>query len=187
MNDPRKLRELRLKNEYEELMRLDKQSSIINITPLGNAPYDKYLIEFNIRTIVGPAPKYREKTMCTLTIPLNFPEQPPIMMANDTPYPWHINWFANGRWCFGHWTIEESLVNYIHRCARTLQFDPEIANPRSVANGDAMSFWDANKNNRRIIPCDTQALPLLDTAGKIVIKQKITIHTQEKPKINFKN
>ena len=85
-------------------------------------------------------------------------------------------------------------MNYLYRCARTLQFDPEIANSNSVANRDAIPFWNANKNNRRIIPCDKQILPTLDEdePEKPTINQKekpqikITIKTQaEKPKINI--
>lgn len=190
MADPRTLRKKRLENEYKELMDLNKKSSIIEIVPLGNAPYESYKITFNIRTIVSPVPTYREKTICTLTIPPNYPEGAPSIVANSTPYPWHINWFQSGRWCYGHWNREESLVNYLYRCARTLQFDPKIANSSSVANRDAMSFWEANKNNHRIIPCDKQVLPTLDGPEQITINQKvtpkITIKAQtEKPKIDI--
>ena len=87
---------------------------------------------------------------------------------------------------------EESLVNYLYRCAKTLQFDPEIANPDSIANRDALPFWNANKNNRKVIPCDKQVLPILDGPAQIIINQKatpkITIKAQtEKPKINIIN
>lgn len=192
MLDPRALRKKRLENEYKELMSLDKKSSIIDIKHQGNAPYETYIVVFNIRTIVSPTPTYRDRTVCTLTIPPNYPEGAPTITANNTPYPWHINWFQSGRWCFGNWNREESLVNYLYRCARTLQFDPEIANSNSVANRDAIPFWNANKNNRRIIPCDKQILPTLDEPGPPTINQKekpeitITIKTQaEKPKINI--
>ena len=190
MIDPRALRKKRLESEYKELMDLNKKSSVIEIVPLGHAPYESYKIIFNIRTIVSPAPTYREKTVCTLTIPPDYPNGYPSITANDTPYPWHINWFQSGRWCHGGWNPEESLVNFLYRCARALQFDPEIANPSSVANQDAMRFWEANKRNRRIIPCDKQVLPTLDGPEQITISQKATpkivIKTQtEKPKINI--
>lgn len=190
MVDPRVLRKKRLEYEYKELMELNRKSSIIDIKPQGNAPYETYTVVFNIRTIVSSEPTYRDKTVCTLTIPPNYPEGPPSITANNTPYPWHINWYKSGRWCLGDWNREEPLVNYLHRCARTLQFDPEIANLGSVANPDAITFWKANKNNRKIIPCDKQVLPTLDGPEQITINQKITpqitIKTQtEKPKINI--
>lgn len=178
MADPRALRNKRLENEYRELMRIN--GPIIQIVPLGSSPYETYRVTFNIRTIIGPAPSYREQTVCTLRIPPNYPDGAPSITADTTPYPWHINWFKNGRWCFGGWNREESLVNYLHRCARTLQFDPDIANELSVANRDAMPFWTANKRNLRVIPSDKQVLPTLD------IPEKITINRCEMPKIVIK-
>jgi len=190
MADPRTLRRVRLESEYKELMRIN--GKVIKIEPLGRPPYEKYKITFNVRTIIGPEPSYRNQTVCTLTIPPNYPDGAPVITADQTPYPWHINWFQSGRWCYGHWNREESLVNYLHRCARTLQFDPEIANPGSPANRDAMSFWNMNRKNRKIIPCDTQVLPTLDAPEKITInarieKPKITIQSPtDKPKITIK-
>jgi len=188
MADPRELRNKRLNNEYWELMRIN--GSIIQIEPIGNAPYERYKITFNIRTIISPSPTFREKTVCTLTIPPNYPDGYPSITAEHTPYPWHMNWFTNGRWCHGGWTKEESLVNFIHRCARTLQFDLAIANPDSPANSSAIAFWESNKRNRRIIPSDTQVLPTLDAPETIIInnqqKLQIVIKSQMgKPKINI--
>lgn len=188
MADPRALRNKRLENEYKELMRIN--GKIIHIVPVGNPPYETYKVTFNIRTIISPTPTYRDQTVCTLTIPPNYPDAAPSIVADHTPYPWHINWFQNGRWCHGGWNREESLVNFLHRCARTLQFDPEIANPGSVANRDAVSFWDANRNNRRVIPSDRQVLPTCDAPEMITINArrdipKITIQQADKPKISI--
>lgn len=188
MADPRELRNKRLNNEYRELMRIN--GSIIQIQPMGNAPYENYRITFNVRTIISPSPTFRDKTVCTLSIPPNYPDGYPVITAEHTPYPWHMNWYPSGRWCHGSWTREESLVNFIHRCARTLQFDPAIANPGSPANSSAISFWDANIRNRRVIPSDTQVLPTLDAPETITIKPvqkpQIVIKPQaEKPKINI--
>lgn len=188
MADPRALRNKRLENEYKELMMIN--GDIIQIVPVGSPPYETYKVTFNIRTIISPSPTYRDKTVCTLTIPPNYPDGAPTITADHTPYPWHINWFQNGRWCFGGWNREESLVNYLNRCARTLQFDPEIANPGSPANTDAMPFWNKNKHNTRMIPCDRKILPTLDTPERITINHrdnnpKIVIRNVDKPKINI--
>ena len=82
------------------------------------------------------------------------------------------------------------MVNYLHRCARTLQYDPEIANPGSVANRSAVPFWEANRRNRNVIPSDKQVLPTLSAPETITIKRsekpKIVIKAQtEKPKITI--
>jgi ubiquitin-protein ligase len=167
MTDLRELRNRRLYNEYQELMRIS--GSIIQVVPFGQMPYETYRIVFHIRTITGPAPTFRDQTACTLTIPPNYPDGAPILTANEAPFPWHINWYQNGRWCFGDWNKEESLVNYLNRCARTLQFDPGIANSDSVANADALPFWEANRRNPGVIPSDTQVLPTPDAPETITI------------------
>lgn len=164
MSDPRALRNGRLTREYNEIMRIN--GSVIGVEPIGSAPYDKYKITFNVRTIISPAPTYRRSTVCMLNVPPGYPEDQPVITANDTPYPWHINWYKDGRWCHGHWSVEESLVNFVIRCARTLQFDPVLANTGSKANYDAETFWLQNVNNPRVIPCDRTSLPTLGGSSK---------------------
>ena len=177
MADPRELRNKRLNNEYRELMRIN--GSIIKIDPLGSQPYEKYKVTFNIRTFISPSPTYRDSTVCELTIPPNYPAGAPVLLSLSSPPPWHVNWWQDGRWCYGSWNKEESLVNYLHRAARTLQNDPEIANPNSAANSSAIPFWEANKGNRRLVPCDKKTLPTLDAP------ETITIIEREKPTITF--
>ena len=195
MADPRELRKRRLENEHRELMSIN--GPIIKIEPLGTAPYDRSRITYNIRTIISPTPTYRKTTTCILDIPPAYPSPTgaPTIHAVETPYPWHINWFQSGRWCSAYYQSNfdpnESLVNFVLRCARVLQFDPTIANRNSVANHDAIPFWDANVRNRRIMPCDTQSLPVPSTGESITIvkpKPKITINqtSADKPKITIR-
>ncbi|MDR0918264.1 MAG: hypothetical protein LBM93_03300 [Oscillospiraceae bacterium] len=195
MADPRAIRNKRLINEYNELMKIN--SSVIQIEPIGSAPYEKYKITYNIRTIISPTPTYRNTTVCTLTIPPNYPAKDgaPRIIAESSPPPWHVNWYTDGRWCSAYYSSnfnpDESLVNLILRCARVLQFDPVIANPDSAANPSAKEFWFANKNNKRIIPCDVQPLPIIDASGRIILPDKpkptIVINSapQNKPKISI--
>lgn len=152
------LRQLRLKNEYEELMKIN--GKVIKIEPLGDAPYEKYRVTFFVRTIIGPDPIYRDKTVCILTLRRYFPDDPPFMKVDDSsmPQPWHPNWFESGAWDFGCWKPEDSLVDFIYRCARSLQFNTEMVNTLSVSNWRALAFWNENKDNSKIIPCDTQKL-----------------------------
>ena len=159
MSDPKEIRRIRLQNEYEELSELDSMSDIIKIFPLGSPLYEEYRIIFNIRTIVGPEPAYRDQTICTLQIPENYPLEAPTLSAESRPFPWHPNWFENGVWDCGYWDITRSLTDLLEGCARTLQFDPEITNIYNVSNTNAVSFWEANKDNPDVIPCDKQVLP----------------------------
>lgn len=175
MVDQRSLRQVRLTNEYKELMKIN--GNIIKVEPLGNAPYEKYRITFFLRTIIGPGPIYRDKTVCILTIPSGYPDIVPKMAVESSsmPQPWHPNWYKSGTWCFGYWSKEESLVNYIYRCAKTIQFDPVVTDAKeiSAANKEAVPFWNANKGRVGIIPSDTKVLPVADAdTPQIVIKPK---------------
>jgi len=179
MIDFRALRTRRLQNEYTELMKLN--GNVIKIEPLGSQPYEKYRVTFNIRTIISSAPAFRNKTVCILTIPSRYPEDVPKIAVDSSsmPAPWHPNWYRGGTWCFGYWTKEESLANYLYRCASTLQFNEEFtdARPQAAANKEAVAFWNQYKNNGTVIPCDRQKLPTLDVdIPKIIIKN-------DKPKI----
>jgi ubiquitin-protein ligase len=164
MADPRALRQRRLTNEYNELMCMS--GDVIHIEPLGDAPYEKYRITFNIRTVISDKPNFRDKTVCLLTIPPGYPKDRPKIAVDDSskPPPWHPNWWTGGTWCEGYWTQEESLVSFIYRCAKTIQFSHEYtdSNIDSAANKSAILFWNANKNNVEIIPTDSKALPMVD-------------------------
>jgi ubiquitin-protein ligase len=197
--DPRELRKRRLDSEHKELMRLN--GSVIKIEPIGNAPHEKYTITFNIRTFISARPTYRNSTVCTLEIPLRYPHEAPTLVSVSSPPPYHVNWFTSSRWCYGSWNPEEPLVNYVLRAARTLRNDPELVNVNSPANSSAISFWEANKNNKHMVPCDTKTLPVLSTPGTIDILERprsgtidiierpksgtITINQVEKPQISI--
>ncbi|MDR2368548.1 MAG: hypothetical protein LBF58_10675 [Deltaproteobacteria bacterium] len=189
MADPRALRNKRLENEHKELMAINGE--IIRIQPLGMPPHDTYRVTFNVRTIVHPQPVYRDRTVCLLQLPPSYPEGTPKITANDKPYPFHVNWFQSGTWCHGRWNREESLANFLHRCARTLQFDPGITNLGSPANGEAKQFWLDNVGNKAVIPCDTQELPTLDLPETIIINplkiQQIAIIPDKEHHVVFKN
>ena len=183
MVDQRALRQRRLQNEYDELMKISK--NIIKIEPLGNAPYERYRITFFLRTIISPAPAFREKTVCILTIPSGYPDVVPKIAVDSSsmPQPWHPNWYKSGTWCFGHWTKEESLANYIYRCAKTIQFDEEYTDAKidAAANKEAVPFWNANKGKQGIIPSDIKRLPVADADAPT-----IKILKTQKPKITIK-
>ena len=93
MKDQRALRERRLNNEYKELMCVN--GDVIQVEPLGESPYEKYRITFNVRTIISAVPAFRDRTVCILTIPPGYPKDRPKIAVDDEsmPPPWHPNWF----------------------------------------------------------------------------------------------
>jgi len=183
MVDQRELRRRRLTNEYDELMSIS--GDIIHVEPLGNTlPYEKYRITFNLRTVISDTPTFRDKTVCILTIPERYPDVVPKIAVEGTsmPQPWHPNWYRSGTWCFGYWSREESLVNYVYRCAKTIQFDAGFtaATTQEAANKDALAFWNANKGKPGIIPSDTKKLPTVDIGTPV-----ISILSRTVPKIKI--
>lgn len=177
MLNPRELRDRRLENEYKELMRLN--GDLIKVEPLGKEPYDKYQITFNIRTIISPKPTYSNKTVCSLTLPPNYPDGPPRIMPK-TPPPLNRTWH-DGYWCVGAWHREESLVSCIIRCARTLQCDPDISGYSSDSQYHGKNLWEEAKLHKEMVLNNKQILSALSSLDSIVI------HSQTKPRIEIKS
>jgi len=174
-------------NEYKEMMRIN--GDIIQIEPMGVVPYKKYRVSYNIRTIISPLPEYRDTTVCILTIPKNYPNDAPHLVVDDEsmPPPWHVNWYKKGMWDFGCWSPTDSLVIFLLRCARSLQFDPYITCTTCTSNFEALSFWNANASNRDIIPSDTQVLPKLHIPEITTNNSRIVPRIVIKPQQNFVN
>ena len=168
MSDPRELRNKRLINEHKELMRTN--GKLIEIEPIGNTPYERYKITFNIRTIIDAKPKYSDKTVCTLTLPISYPFAPP-RITPDTAPPINRTWH-DGIWCVGHWNREESLVSCVIRCARTLQSDPEISGYSHHGTFVGKDLWEETKANDESILNDAQILSALDELESIVIHKR---------------
>jgi len=157
MPDPKELRKIILKFEYEALMRYN--NPIIEIEPLsGEAPYiEEYKITFNISTYIDEKTK-RDKNIACLKVTTEYPHHPPFFIMLDKPAPFHLLFWENGRWNYGGWHSGESLVSFIYRAAKTLQFCPEYNNLWSTCNHKAAQFWRENENNG-IFSCDTQIIP----------------------------
>ncbi|MBM3319810.1 MAG: hypothetical protein FJY73_03935 [Candidatus Eisenbacteria bacterium] len=138
----------------------------------GSPPYlEEYELAVRVRTIIGPGPSYREEHRIGVRLPPSYPVSPPLIVMKSSPQPFHPNWFADGRWCCGPWTLE-GLGQHVVRMIRTLQFDPEITNPDSPANREA-NTWYLEHRERGIFPCDRKGLP--DPTQSRFVMQKETL------------
>jgi ubiquitin-protein ligase len=165
MTTPQEKRKIRIKNDYQEMLNI--KGKIVSWQAIdGEAPYiEAYNLAVNIRTIISPKPEYRDSHIIIVKLLPNYPQAAPLIVMQSSPQPYHPNWFTDGRFCSGTWDFYESLGQHIVRMLRTLQFDPEITNPRSAANQGANAWYLANlKRNREWFPCDQQTLP--DPTGK---------------------
>ena len=61
--------------------------------------------------------------------------RPPKTVMVSAPQPFHPNWFTSKNWCFGTWSMSEALGDHVIRMVKTLQFDLDITNEHSPANG----------------------------------------------------
>lgn len=188
MPSPRDLRNLRLRNEYQEIMRIN--GDIIKVEPLDSEPHEKYRITFNIRTIISTSPTYSERTVCSLTLPPNYPDAPPSIRP-ETPPPLNRTWH-DGYWCVGQWNKEESLISCIIRCARTLQCDPTVSGYDSNGTYYGKNIWEQANLNKELVLNNSRILAALEKLESITIlnkpKPKIEIKPKiEKPKITIIN
>jgi ubiquitin-protein ligase len=158
MATPQEQRRIRLKNDYAEMTNI--RGRIVQWREVRGAPpyVEQYELTVKVRTIVSPRPDYRDTHTITLTLPLAYPLSPPEAVMSTTPQPYHPNWYVNGKWCLGTWDISEGLGHFVVRMLRTLQFDDEITNPNSAANGEANRWYLASRT-RGLFPPDRQVLP----------------------------
>jgi ubiquitin-protein ligase len=157
-------RRARLKNDHNEMSSI--RGSTIEWEPLrGSPPFlEAYKLDIEVRTIIGPGPRYRDEHEVKVVLPPNYPASAPQTQMTTRPQPFHPNWYQSGRWCCGRWNASESLGRHIIRMIRTLQFAPEITDPRSPANSEA-GRWYRKHKSKGLFPCDTQSLPDPTTSG----------------------
>jgi ubiquitin-protein ligase len=158
MSTPQEQHRIRIKNDYQEMLNI--KGRIVDWKPVvGTPPYvEAYELTVNVRTIIGSRPEYRDTHIIRVTLPANYPTVPPLVVMQSSPQPFHPNWYRDQHWCFGTWDISEGLGHHVIRMIRTLQFDPEITNAGSAANGEARDWYLANQH-RNLFPCDRKTLP----------------------------
>ncbi len=173
---PQEIRNMRLKHDYSEMLSIRGESIEWKATK-GVVPFvEEYEVTINIRSIIGNGPQYRYKHSVKVVLPSNYPNRAPDISMISTPYVFHPNWYTNGKWCFGSWNIGEGLADHVLRMIRTLQYDLDITNEHSPANGEANSFYLDNRDTG-IFPCDKTTLPIpsqmdVEPKKKFVIKEK---------------
>jgi len=161
MASPQEIRKIRLANDYKQMCNI--RGNIISWEATkGTPPYvEEYKITINVRTIIGVGsntPQYRDSSVVTVSLPSDYPMKPPKTVMLSSPQPFHPNWFTSKNWCFGTWIMSEALGDHVIRMIKTLQFDLDITNENSPANGEANS-WYKSKKRSGLFPCDKTKLP----------------------------
>jgi len=158
MSTPQELRAIRLKNDYKSMLNIRGDIVDWKLTRGSETLPQEFEITFNIRSIIDNSPTYRNNHVVKIVIPSEYPKSAPEAHMITKPFVFHPNWYTNGKWCHGTWFETEGLAEFTLRLAKTLQYDKDITNENSAANGDANTFYIRNKN-RDIFPTDKQNLP----------------------------
>ena len=151
-----------LKNEYNNTMNVaDANKDLISVEPDKgeNVPYvTNYLVTFKVPTWVKPGRTIKKQNSTVVRITLQDKDVPHAhVVKGDIPY--HTNWFTNGLVCNGHAVVPRMrVVDYIIFVLELLQFKAQRIDVTSAANGEAASYWNANKNDRDKFPTDTRVL-----------------------------
>src|SRR5436305_15312854 len=105
MKTPQQIRRDRLESDYEEMVNI--RGRIIDWRPTRGTPphVEGYTLTVRVRTVVDPAPKYRDVHELSVQLPPEYPSKPPVISMLSRPVPFHLNWFVNGNWCFGTWDV----------------------------------------------------------------------------------
>jgi ubiquitin-protein ligase len=183
--NPQEIRNMRLKHDYSEMLSI--RGPIIAWKAIkGTIPFvEEYEIIINIKSIIGPEPKYRNKHIVKVVLPSSYPNSAPDIRMITRPFVFHPNWYKDGKWCFGSWNIGEGLADHVLRMIRTLQYDLDITNEHSPANSYANAFY-TNKRRSGIFPCDKATLPI-PSQLEIEPKKKFVINDSEIKKFIIKN
>ena len=164
---PSEARQTRLKNDYVEMTNIRGQ--IVQWRPINGTPpfVTSYEVTLSVRTLVDSSSTMRANHVVRVELPEGYPVSPPAIVMVTRPKPFHPNWYPDGRYCYGSWDIAEGLGHHIVRMIRTLQFDPEITDPNSPADGSARDYYVANARSGQF-PTDQQVLPD-PTTGRFVV------------------
>ena len=155
----KELRKIRLKNDYDEMMRIRSSPMVSWVATKGTVPYvAESLLTIKVRTYSS-----KDSVMNECTVRITLPEKYPTVAPNtvmEGTMVFHPNWFdGTHRWCCGKYQASESLGRYVVRMIQTLQFDPLVTFPGSPANRDAAKWYSENAKNKKLFPSDNQPLP----------------------------
>jgi ubiquitin-protein ligase len=131
------------------------------------------LIRLSIRIPTARRAKNPQIEQCETSVdvmlPALYPLPPGPTVQFRTPI-FNPNVFGGGSWCYGSWSISETLGQFVFRLLRTIALDPEIVNPKSAANPLAAEWYRSQRrNSRHLFPTvSLTAAPAEPVAPKVM-------------------
>lgn len=158
-------KEIRMKNDYEEMLRLKADSSIIDFTAVGKPP-SQYMMTFRcpgIRIDETNKPGIIQEHRCQILLGAHYPSQPPDVTWMSPIYHPNIKLQAvchSGQWA-PSWSLAE-FVSELADMARYVKYN--LQSPLDSKAAD----WA--KKNMHMFPLDSR--PIRDKASRVVIRIK---------------
>jgi ubiquitin-protein ligase len=162
-------RQIRMKNDYEEMLRLRSESSIIDFSAVGNPP-NQYQIRFVCPGVMAEGigkPVIIQEHKCQIVLGAQYPSQPPDVTWLSPIFHPNIKLQAvchSGQWA-PSWSLAE-FVSELADMARFVKYNLQSPLDKKAAE------WA--RNNLHMFPLDSR--PIRDKAGKVVIK---ILHTKD--------
>ena len=158
-------KEIRMKNDYEEMLRLKSESSIVDFEVTGNPPH-RYLLTFRCPGIVldgSGKPTITQEHRCQIVLNAQYPSQAPDVTWLSPIFHPNIKLQAvchSGQWA-PSWSLAE-FVSELADMARYVKF-----NLQSPLDSKAAEWA---RRNIHMFPLDYR--PIRDKSAKMVIRIK---------------
>jgi ubiquitin-protein ligase len=165
-------RDQRLNNDYEELMRLQRQLNTrggvkLEVVAEGSKPYQSYHLYFHCAGYVDEMLTVRKKHRIFLEFPRAYPLEAPPTFKRVSPL-FHPNIYPHGVFCLGFegdrkWRPSVSLESLVLHVSRLIRFDPDWVNIYPPANRTT-EFWEEFLK-RATLPVDGDTFVVGDESG----------------------
>lgn len=138
---------LRLERDRERIQSLPERSGgLVRVLSLPQPRNPTLELELGYRTAESAAyPRHaRSQTRVQIDFSSRYPFVAPIARIS-TPIL-HPNVWESGVICLGSkWTASEGIDLFVHRIARLITFDPLLVNEQSVANRNALPWYQRSR------------------------------------------
>jgi ubiquitin-protein ligase len=158
-------KEIRMKNDYEEMLKLKVESSIVDFQTTGSPPF-LYILIFRcagMRLDESGKPVEQREHRCQIQLGAHYPSQPPDVTWLSPIF--HPNIKLQAVCHSGQWAPSWSLAEFVSELADMVRYAKY--NLQSVLDTKAAEWA---KRNLQYFPLDPR--PVRDKAGKLTIKVK---------------
>ena len=166
-------RMIRLKNEYNELLLLPKDSDVYTVVPSPGQepPYvASYDVTYTIPTYVDEGRNLQQRTVIRVTLDSGWPRSAPRAKVIEGKTPFHVHWYEDGNVSTGgYWLPTKWLYEFFGFIGSMLQYQPSVVNVHSPANFDAVPFY--NEHRLRDLPTDNRSMPV--PLRHIIMRKKV--------------